>query len=125
MFFFAVIGTSQKKEDIGTFYFSCPRCNHKQGISVSKSYNYFHVFFIPIFRFGVEYNGICNSCGSEFYIDNKIGKLLDKRLMDFIDDDCVHEKQIFSKEIFSPSCPACHSPVEHDDFYCRKCGYKL
>lgn len=123
MFFFAVMGTSAKKESVGSVSFYCPHCNSNQTMSVFKDYNYFHIFFVPIFKFSTEYYGICEMCKTEYYIDNQTGKLLDKGLLTSIDSSSFKEKQAFRD--YTPVCPVCHNKIDKNDVYCRKCGYKL
>lgn len=123
MFFFAVMGTSEKRENIGDVLFDCSHCNSKQVLSIFKDYNYFHIFFIPIFKFSVHYDGVCTKCKTEYYIDNETGKLLDKGLLTSIDSSSLKEKQCFKG--YTPVCPVCNNKIDHDDVYCRKCGYKL
>lgn len=124
MFFFAIMGTDQKRENIGSIPFNCGKCNTYEDMIIFKDYNYFHIFFLPIFKFSAKYEGYCKKCGSEFYIDNEIGKLLDKGLITHLDSSSIHLKQQFNT-YSSPVCPYCKNFIDEDDVYCRKCGKKL
>ncbi|MBP8989943.1 MAG: zinc-ribbon domain-containing protein, partial [Clostridia bacterium] len=55
MFFF-IGGVQTAQKQIGTTeQIQCPSCCMKTQFEISKTYSYFHLFFIPVFRWNVRY----------------------------------------------------------------------
>ncbi|NLM49860.1 MAG: zinc ribbon domain-containing protein [Clostridiaceae bacterium] len=56
MFFIGVFGINQKSDLVCEKHgIICPICGAYGRYEVYKNYNYFHIFFIPTFRWGKSY----------------------------------------------------------------------
>ena len=53
------------REDTGKF--TCPHCNSETGFTLVRTYSYFHIYWIPLFRQGVLAEHVqCASCRRNF-----------------------------------------------------------
>lgn len=43
----------------------CPGCKSRLGMQLIRTNGYIHLFFVPVFRYGVQYFLVCPACGSE------------------------------------------------------------
>src|SRR5688572_13476631 len=57
--------TSERRETGGTF--ACPTCQTESAYSMRRTYNYFSLYFIPVWRLDLVAEGVeCNSCRGLF-----------------------------------------------------------
>lgn len=133
MFFIGIFGVEEKakvlkQKDVEI----CPFCAKKGTYIFFKVYNYFHFFFIPIFKWNVRYFLQTSCCAKIYLITNKDVAL-----------DIEHGKDVSISladvELFknlqgtyesmnafdSDFCPTCQSRVSKNFLYCPYCGQKL
>jgi Fe-S cluster assembly iron-binding protein IscA len=57
--------TSERRETGGAF--ACPKCQTESTYSMRRTYNYFSLYFIPVWRLDLVAEGVeCNSCRGLF-----------------------------------------------------------
>ena len=81
MFFIGIFGTNHAQKPIGTRgNIICPSCGSLTHSEVFKAYSYFHVFFIPTFRWNTRYYTRFNCCGKVYGLEPDIGRQFEKGL---------------------------------------------
>jgi hypothetical protein len=75
MFFIGIFGIQDKDKYIGTCSnIECPSCGRLARYEIHKSYRYFHIFFIPIFRWNFRYFVKTSCCGRLYQLDPFVGR---------------------------------------------------
>jgi RNA polymerase subunit RPABC4/transcription elongation factor Spt4 len=122
MFFISIFGIEQRDKIIAERQnIICPICNAYGRYNVIKSYNYFHAFFIPLWRWNVRYYIQSYCCKKQCALDKDIGQKIDKG----------EPVEIYSENIRCGEhnglniCPHCSSHVAPDFQYCPYCGNKI
>lgn len=65
-----------------------------------KSYEYFHIFFIPIFRWNEKYYVMCKRCNSIYEISKEKGKAIENGEINEVnleDMTLIQEGQVYGK----------------------------
>ncbi|HOV70536.1 MAG TPA: zinc ribbon domain-containing protein [Clostridia bacterium] len=123
MFFFALFGIQDKVKYIGTNNnVVCPSCGKFAKYEIHKSYMYFHVFFIPIFRWNVKYFVKTSCCGSFYELDPAVGKEFEKNPGTEIKPENLRRVDDY---LPNKHCPNCKTDVPADFKYCPYCGGEL
>lgn len=123
MFFFGVFGFDSKIKEIGRANnIICPFCHSLTSMTVFKVYNYFHIFFIPTFRWNVKYivKPIC--CKAVYSLNPDKGKAFEKgEHPDITPEDLslIENGRVFQR------CKNCGSEISQGYYYCPHCGQKL
>lgn len=79
MFFIGIFGIDQAYKELGTRNnIVCPSCSAWSHLLISKTYTYFHVFFIPTFRWNTRYLARAACCGTLFELDPEVGAELEQ-----------------------------------------------
>ena len=122
MFFIGFFGVNAKAEPSGRLSAGqCPVCGCSQPFAVTRRYQSFHAFLIPLFSFHSEYFATCPHCASLFSVPDWCGKK-------------AAESDIFSvspgeltllRRMGPQRCPACGGIVDPSDAFCRGCGRPL
>ncbi|MBP3916568.1 MULTISPECIES: zinc ribbon domain-containing protein [unclassified Clostridium] len=127
MFFIGIFGIDNKIKEIKILTsFSCKNCNISNGAKLIKSYNFFHFFFIPLFKWNEEYYVICNGCKSSFSISKEKGKEIERggdvevTYWDLKEINNNYESYYIVKR-----CSRCNREVEDNFEYCPYCGEKI
>jgi len=123
MFFIGIFGIQQAEKQIGTYNNAiCPSCGSLTRFEVFKNYFYFHIFFIPIFKWNVKYfiKPVC--CGSIYELDPIIGKQYEKG-----QNPKVENEHLRPLNQYSPfkTCSGCGARVESGYSFCPYCGRRL
>ncbi|WP_045164535.1 zinc ribbon domain-containing protein [Caldicellulosiruptor naganoensis] len=131
MFFIGIFGIEEKAKAIRQIDVEiCPFCTRKGTHTLFKVYNYFHFFFIPIFRWNTRYF-IQTSCCSKIYIitnpelahDLERGANISITLADV---ELFRDFQTTDHSgVGSDFCPNCGNRVSKNFLYCPYCGQKL
>ena len=123
MFFIGIFGIHQTEKPIGTYNNAiCPACGGFTRFEIFKSYTYFHIFFIPTFRWNIKYYVKTACCGSIYELDPDIGKQYEKDQNPRIDNE--HLRPTYRYSPFK-SCSDCKAKVESRYSYCPYCGKRL
>lgn len=120
MFFIGIFGVDNKVEEIkNTLNINCNHCD-KQSLSLLKTYNRFHFFFIPLFKWKIKYYIKCNSCDSVYEISNEKGEKIEKEGYDLNYWDMKNAHEVYvSQEIV---CSQCNNVIDKKFKYCPNCG---
>ena len=118
---FFILGTSAKTDPLGTVGCACPRCGRGGPFSLCKSYQYLHLFFLPIFRFHVQYLATCPGCASVYLVDPEAGKAVERGQRDSL--SAAELTLVRGND--SPVCPRCGARNPAGSAYCCRCGSPL
>ena len=128
MFFIGVFGINNKEEEIKTIEdIQCKNCNDNQDGKLIKTYNVFHFFFIPIFKWKERYFLICKACKSIYEIPIDKGKDMERggvsniTYWDLKPVDVSYRNGYKSRH----KCSNCGKEVKTDFEYCPYCGTKI
>jgi hypothetical protein len=125
MFFFGIFGLQSKQKEIRDINnITCKKCGRISAYKLIKSFSYFHIFFIPIFKWGTKYFLVARCCNSVFQISEEKGTFLEKgEDLPINDEDLtlVYNKGYGSEIV----CPKCGGIVDSQYSFCPHCGQKL
>ncbi|MFU7514338.1 zinc-ribbon domain-containing protein [Clostridium sp. HCS.1] len=128
MFFIGIFGIENKAKEIKIINnFTCKSCNRLTIGRVIKHYEFFHFFFIPIFKWNEKYYVECESCKKIFSISKEKGKLIEKGEnieLTYWDLNEINNTYGYDYNI-NNVCNNCGKVVDSDYKYCPYCGYKI
>ncbi|HHV59405.1 MAG TPA: zinc ribbon domain-containing protein [Clostridiaceae bacterium] len=123
MFFVAFFGIQDKDKHIGTYNnVECPSCGRLTKYEIHKLYRYFHIFFIPVFRWNVRYFAKTSCCGSLYELDPSVGREFEKNQNTEIRKENLRP---VSNNYPFKYCSNCRTNVPAEFSYCPYCGGKL
>jgi len=121
MFFIGIFGVNTKTEPVKTeTAVICPLCERYGRYEVLKAYTYFHIFFIPIWRWNKRYYIKTHCCDVFSEIDRETGERIEAG--EAVE---IEKEQILDAYISIRICPNCHTKVEPNFQYCPHCGTRL
>jgi len=123
MFFVALLGIQNKDQKIGTYNnIVCPSCGRLARYDIYKSYNYFHIFFIPTFKWDVKYIVKTSCCGCYYKLNPSVGREFEKN-----PDTEIKPENLRPVNSYLPYsyCSNCKAEVPAEFSYCPYCGGKL
>lgn len=123
MFFVGIFGIQDKDKYIGTCNnIICQSCGRLSMYEIHKFYRYFHIFFIPIFRWNVRYLAKTTCCGGLYELDPFVGREFEKK-----PGTEIGKEHLRPVENYSPFkyCVNCRAEVPEQFNYCPYCGGKL
>jgi RNA polymerase subunit RPABC4/transcription elongation factor Spt4 len=123
LFFIGIFGIDRKQKPLGTYNNAiCPACGALTRLEIFKTYSYFHIFFIPIFRWNVKYfvKSVC--CSSIYELDPVIGKQYEKE--GSVEIRSEHLRPV-SEYLPYKVCSNCGARFESGYGFCPYCGNKL
>lgn len=125
MFFIGIFGIETKQKEIRDVQnMICKACGSMTSLRLIKTYNYFHFFFIPLFRWGTRYFLISRCCNAMFEISKELGAELEGgRDVPLGDDDLRPVYGNYGCDYLT--CPGCRKPVDESFMYCPYCGTKI
>ena len=129
MFLF-IIGINSKTEEFGMApNVECPHCGRITSMKISVTYQVFHFFFIPLFKWGKRYlaTGFC--CDNVFSLELAEGKAFERGEKYTIDPRFLHPIDCgysghsgFEAPVV---CPYCGTELPEDAIFCHRCGRKI
>lgn len=120
MFFIGIFGIENKSKNILTNRNNiCPLCNAYGSYDILKSYNYFHIFFIPLWKWTTRYFIRTHCCMKFCTLDNNIGLRIENGEMVEIKKEHIHCDNNCTL------CPYCSSQIEPGFHYCPHCGKRI
>jgi len=123
MFFFGVFGIQDKEKYIGAYNnIICPSCGSLARYEVYKTYRYFHMFFIPVFRWNVRYMVKTSCCGRLYELEPYTGSEFEKNPYTEIRAENLKPVSGYMPYKYCISCRV-NVPPEYN--YCPYCGGKL
>lgn len=117
MFFFGIFGIQSKQELVDSRQGDiCPVCGSLDRYEILKEYQYFHIFFLPVWRWGERYLLRTRCCQQFRVLPPELGRAL-------IKGEEVEWSQL-AREIDDPlvRCSNCSAILEPDFKYCPRCG---
>ena len=123
MFFIGIFGIQDKEKYIGTYNnIECPSCGRLTMYDIYKSYRYFHIFFIPVFRWNTRYLVKTSCCGCIYELDPFVGREFEKN--PYIE---IKKENLRRVDSYLPIkyCVNCKSDIPAEFSYCPYCGGKL
>jgi len=125
MFFLGIFGIETKSKEITDINNSiCKHCRKLGAYKLVKQYSYFHFFFIPLFKWGIEYYLISRCCNSIFGISKEKGKRLELGIDTIVGDHELSDKDD-ARVLQMYSCPECGNKLERPIKFCPYCGKRL
>lgn len=129
MFFIGIFGVENKQKEIKELEnIECKTCETRTRGVLIKSYEYFHIFFIPILRWDEKYYVMCKRCNSIYEISKEKGKVIESgESLDLKFDDMVliQEGEKYGRRAVKKVCPNCGKLIEGDYKYCPYCGVEI
>lgn len=123
MFFVGIFGVDQKEKEIKSFNVVCPDCGGMTQAVLYMSYTYFHMFFIPTFRWNKHYYVKLRCCGSVYDVPEDYAlKLKEWDTLDFSRLKKTRGSNAWNS--FYTTCPVCGKSFERGFPYCPYCGAK-
>ncbi|HHX01360.1 MAG TPA: zinc ribbon domain-containing protein [Firmicutes bacterium] len=122
MFFIGIFGIQNKNEQIGTeSAVICPVCERYGRFEIVKSYYYFHIFFIPVWRWNKRYYIQTHCCKRICELDQETGSKIEAGHSIVIEKEHIHR----SEQPTISVCPSCSTQVDPSFHYCPYCGSQI
>ena len=122
MFFIGIFGVGNKEKKVMDIEnLDCKNCELEDGNFLIKTYNYFHIFFIPIIKWNEEYFITCKGCKSVYQIPKDKGKGLEKGEKDIL---TYWNLKIVNRST-QKKCRQCNKKIDHSFEYCPYCGNRI
>lgn len=129
MFFIGVFGIENKNKEVTMLNnLSCKICNKVIDGKLIKNFDFFHFFFVPLFKWNEMYYITCENCKSIYSISNEKGKAIEKgENVNLTYWDLQEVQNNFHDDNYSEikKCPICGSAVNNNFKYCPNCGQRL
>jgi hypothetical protein len=131
MFFIGIFGIENKNKEVKDLNnLTCKKCNSTIQGKLIKNFDFFHFFFIPIFKWNEKYYVLCNSCKCLYSIPKEKGKAIEKGeevnitywdLQEVYSDNNINFNNRYDMKI----CPNCGEQVKRHFKYCPYCGKEV
>ncbi|MFZ3132907.1 MAG: zinc ribbon domain-containing protein [Desulfosporosinus sp.] len=123
MFFIGIFGVKEVLKPIGTYNnVICPACNVLTRFEIFRIYSYFHIFFIPTFRWNMRYYSKSACCDSIYVLDTIIGQ-------QYVNGRTPEIKNEYLRPVNQclpdRTCSNCGAKVELEHSFCPYCGRRL
>jgi hypothetical protein len=127
MFFIGIFGIENKDKLIKVLNnINCKNCNQIISGRLIKNFDFFHFFFIPLFKWNEKYYFICDNCKTVYSILKEKGKGIErgeKLELSYWDLQDMSTNYYNCHEI--KRCNNCGKEVESNFKYCPHCGAKI
>jgi RNA polymerase subunit RPABC4/transcription elongation factor Spt4 len=117
MFFIGIFGIQAKQEVVESRQGEiCPVCGSLDRYEILKEYQYFHIFFLPVWRWGERYLVRTRCCQQVRILPHEFGKAL-------VRGEAADWSQL-SQGVLDPlvRCAHCSTLLEPEYRYCPRCG---
>ena len=120
---FFIFGISNKEKELDFRQATeCPSCGVYGSLEAFMVYNYFSLFFIPIFRWSKRYFIKSTCCGSIYTIEKDLGRAIERGDKPHISPSDL--TPLASNYNRGRSCNNCGYPLDPGFEYCPKCGIR-
>ena len=124
MFFIGVFGIEEKTIKIKILNnLNCGRCRQTGNATLIKKFNFFHFFFIPIFKWNVEYYVQCERCNAVYTIPKEKGRAIENN--EKVEITYWDLKDAFNDIYYNNKCLNCGKELDRKYNYCPYCGEKI
>ena len=119
---FFVFGSGSKTVPLSSILctMTCPVCGRATAFHLCWFYDYFHFFFIPLFKYNHRYVATCGSCASAFQVDTEAGHAI-RRGRGTLSPSHLTLLRGNSARV----CPGCGRQNPSGSEYCNGCGRRL
>ena len=128
MFFIGIFGIENKEKEVKIINnLTCKSCNRLSMARIIKHYEFFHFFFIPIFKWNEKYYVECGSCKKIFSISKEKGKMIERGEnidITYWDSHEINNNYAYDYNINSV-CKSCGKVVDSEYKYCPYCGHEI
>ncbi|MBS6501372.1 zinc-ribbon domain-containing protein [Clostridium tertium] len=128
MFFIGIFGIENKEKEVKIINnLTCKSCNRLSMARIIKHYEFFHFFFIPIFKWNEKYYVECGSCKKIFSISKEKGKMIERGEnidITYWDLHEINNNYAYDYNINSV-CKSCGKVVDSEYKYCPYCGHEI
>lgn len=126
MFFIGIFGVEEREKELKEFTGTiCPCCGQLTRASLMEHYSYFHIFFIPTFRWNRQYYLRYRCCGGIYEVNTDYFK----ELKDSSGIDVQKIKKVFctcdAQNSYYQRCKGCGKEFEKNFSFCPYCGRKV
>ena len=120
MFFIGIFGIQQKQKEISTVRnIICPTCEGLGSYEVIKVYDYFHMFFLPVFKWNIRYYIRTSCCKKIMEVNLEVGERIeDGEIVEMKPEDVKELKRMTTSSI----CRNCGVTIDPHFTYCPYCG---
>ncbi len=122
MFFIGLFGINSDAKASGSIRVGrCPVCGGERPLSVTRTWQNFSAFFVPLVRFHNRYYATCPGCASLFEIPEDLGKRAGRERVCQADASQL----TLLRRGGERRCPSCGGRIDEADSFCRNCGFRL
>ncbi|MEZ0537164.1 zinc ribbon domain-containing protein [Caldicellulosiruptoraceae bacterium PP1] len=125
MFFIGIFGVENKSKKIKNINLNvCPFCSREANYELFEDFSYFHIFFIPVFKWGTKYILKTNCCNRIYALNPDVAKRIknnEDAYINLSDVQLIGEYETSQIEF----CPNCKNKVSKTFLYCPYCGTRL
>lgn len=120
MFFIGIMGVGNKEKPITNIpNITCKACGGLGQYTIIKRYSYFHIFFIPLWKWNVEYYVKERMCQTVFALKEEVGENIEKGLHQEILSEHIQEVNPVRR------CKSCGGALDEGFIYCPYCSSDL
>ncbi|MHB1314000.1 MAG: zinc ribbon domain-containing protein [Christensenellales bacterium] len=126
MFFIGIFGVGQKQKHIKDFTnIVCPHCSRLATAELLECFSYFHLFFIPVFKWNRRCLIRLRCCGAVYEAGMEYGRALKgHEIIDFSKLKKVDGGSEGYRSAFYTACTNCGKAFDGAFQYCPYCGTK-
>lgn len=120
MFFIGIFGVEDKQKEIKKIdTVNCKNCNGRY-FTLIKQYTFFHIFFIPIFKWNEKYLLICSNCNNIYEIPKEKGSAIEKG--ESIEITYWDLNMMYNDSYVQVRCSNCGKIIDNSFEFCPYCG---
>ncbi len=124
MFFIGIFGIETKSVELKRLTPTmCKHCRDVEAFNLFKHYHQFHFFFIPLFKWKIEYAIVCEACHLIATIPTEKGKALE--LGEPVELTLWDQEIVYDPSQMKRRCPNCQEIIASTYSYCPHCGHQL
>lgn len=129
MFFIGIFGIENKRKEIKIINnINCKTCNKNINGKLIKEYDFFHFFFIPLFKWNESYYMICSNCNTVYSISKEKGKAIERgEDINITYWDLNITNSVYSDNFYygRSICTRCGKEIDPYFDFCPYCGEKI
>lgn len=124
MFFIGIFGIETKNVELKRLAPTmCKHCRGVEAFNLFKHYHQFHFFFIPLFKWKVEYYIVCEACQLIATIPTEKGQALE--LGEPVELTLWDQEIVYKPSQIKRRCHQCQEIIDPTYQYCPHCGNHL
>lgn len=121
MLFIGIFGIQTKNQKIKTEQgMICPVCGAYDRFDIVKTFNYFHIFFVPVWKWNKRFFIQTRCCQQICILDQEIGTRIEAG-----ESIRVSEEHVQCNRPRGRVCPNCQERLDSSYNYCPHCGTGL